>query len=268
MNVTLEPEFSLAERDVRAMVRLLGEVIAIPGDIRAKRRFLMDGLCELVDATSWAWCMAKFDPDKPPSFIGFEYGGFDEERFARFIEAMNHPGHGEITHRSSVELREKRTHLTRTLRQIDPAMVFETSAFGAAWARADIGAIILSQRPMEGGGVSGVAVYRSVGKPQFDARETRIVHIILSEVPWLHFTAFPDQASQDITRLYPRHRTILNLLTEGWGRKQVADHLGLSINTVHGYSKVIFKHFGVHSQAELIARLTKGDGGDRQDLAS
>ena len=36
------PETSLSEHDVRAIVRLLGEVIATPGDIRAKRRFLMD----------------------------------------------------------------------------------------------------------------------------------------------------------------------------------------------------------------------------------
>ena len=37
---------------------------------------------------------------------------------------------------------------------------------------------------------------------------------------------------------------------------------GLSVNTVHGYAKVIFKHFGVHTQSELVTRFTKGDGGD------
>ena len=79
------------------MVRLLGEVIAAPGDIRAKRRLLMDGLCDLVAATSWAWCMAEFDPDKPPSFIGFEHGGWDDERFAKYVEAMNHPDMAAVT---------------------------------------------------------------------------------------------------------------------------------------------------------------------------
>ena len=85
----------------------------------------------------------------------------------------------------------------------------------------------------------------------------------LSEVPWLHFKAFPDKLSQETTNLYPRHRTVLNCLCEGWSRKKIADHLGLSPNTIHGYSKVVFKHFGVHSQAELMARFSKGDGGDR-----
>lgn len=100
-------------------------------------------------------------------------------------------------------------------------------------------------------------------RPHFVEREARIAHIVLSEVPWLHFKAFPDRQSKEMTNLYPRHRTVLNCLCEGWSRKTIADHLGLSTNTVHGYSKVIFKHFGVHSQAELVARFSKGDGGDR-----
>ncbi|MFT3991564.1 MAG: helix-turn-helix domain-containing protein [Luteolibacter sp.] len=252
----MKPDTTLAESDVRTIVRLLGDVISAPGDHPQKRRLLMNGLCELVTATSWAWCMAEFDPEKPPSFLGFEHDGWDENRFAKYIEAMNHPQHGEITHRSSIELKEKGTHLTRTLRQIDPEMHFESSAIGAAWAKADIDAIILSQRPMKGGGVSGTAVYRRLGKPQFN------VLSVLSEVPWLHFSAFPDEQSRGITRLYPRHRIVLNLLCEGWPRKKIAAHLNISENTVHGYIKEVFRHFTVHSQSELIARFTKGDGGD------
>ncbi|WP_205760932.1 helix-turn-helix transcriptional regulator [Luteolibacter luteus] len=256
------PQSPLTEQDVRDIVRLLGSVIAEPGGLTEKRRFLMDGLCSLVNATSWAWCMAEFDPDKPPSFVGFEHGGWDEERFARYIEAMNHPDMEEVTRPSSIELREKGTQLTRTLRQMDPPMRLENSKAGELWAKADIGTLLISQRPMDGGGISGVAVYRRLGEPHFDERESRIAHIVLSEVPWLHFQSFPDRQTPELERLYPRHRTVLNLLCEGWSRKRIADHLGLSVNTVHGYSKAIFRHFGVHSQPELIRRLTKGDGGD------
>jgi DNA-binding CsgD family transcriptional regulator len=252
----------LTEEDVRSMVRLLGDVIALPGGFAEKRRHLMDGLCALIDATSWAWCMAEFDPDKPPSFIGFEHGGWGEERFARYIEAMNHPDMEAVTRPSSVELKARGTQLTRTLRQMDPPGLLEKSDAGPLWAKADIGTLLISQRPMDGGGTSGVAVYRRLGEPDFDARESRIAHIVLSEVPWLHFQSFPDRPAREVSRLYPRHRTVMNLLCEGWSRKRIADHLNLSVHTVHGYAKTIFKHFGVHSQAELIARFTKGDGGD------
>ena len=252
----------LTEGDLRDIVRLLGEIISSQGGITEKRRMLMDGLCGIIQASSWVWCMAEFDPDKPPSFIGLEHGGWDDARFGCYLEAMNHPDMEAVTRPSSMELREKGTHLTRTRRQMDPDMLLEQSSAAAFWERANIGALMTSQRPMTGGGISGIGVYRELGHPHFSEREARIAHIILSEIPWLHFQSFPDSKAQEITRLYPRHRTILNLLCEGWSRKKIADHLNLSVNTVHGYSKVIFKHFNVHSQAELIARLTRGDGGD------
>ena len=262
MNGSPNRQSSLSEEDVRAIVRLLGRVIASTGDIDAKRRILMEGLCDLVKAESWVWCMAEYDPDQAPSFVGMVHGGFDDSRFVRFVEAMNHPAIADVTRSSTLELQAKGTHLTRTLRQMDPDSLLESSSAAPYWVKANIGTLMVSHRPMAEGGISTIGVYRQVGAPHFADRETRIAHILLSEVPWLHFRAFPEQGNLEIARLYPRHRTILNLLCEGWNRKKIADHLELSINTVHGYVKAIFQHFGVHSQAELISRFTKGDGGD------
>ncbi len=254
---------TLPEANVRKLVRLLGEVIAAPGDIHKKRRLLMDGLCGLIDATAWVWAMSEFHPDKPPSSIGLEHGGFDEERFARYLDAINHPAMEPVTRPSSLDLQARGVHLTRTRLQMDPHGLLENSAAGRFWEKANIGPLMTSMRPMKGGGMSAIGIYRALGEIHFTSREAQIAHIILSEVPWLHFQEFPDKPSQEITRLYPRHRTVLNCLCEGWSRKKIADHLGLSTNTIHGYSKVIFKHFDVHSQAELLARFSKGDGGDR-----
>jgi len=260
MDSALIHQSPLSEEDLRSIVRLLGEVIAATGDIDAKRRVLMEGLCELIDAESWVWCMARYEPDQPPSFVGMVHGGFDEARFARFVEAIHHPAIGTAARASTLELKDKEAHLTRTLRQMDPDSLWESSPAASYWMRANIGTLIVSQRPMKEGGISTIGVYRRLGCPHFDERETRIAHLLLSEVPWLHFRAFPDRGGQQIARLYPRHRTILNLLCEGWNRKKIAGHLELSINTVHGYVKAIFQHFGVHSQAELISRFAKGDG--------
>ncbi len=262
MDISPNPTSSLAESDVRAMVRLLGEVIVASGEINEKRRLLMDGMCELIGATAWVWSMSEFHPDKPPSSVGLVHGGFDEARFALYLEAINHPAMEAVSRPSSLELQTKGTHLTRTRRQMDPQGLLDQSAAGPLWEKLDIGPLIMSLRPMESGGVNAIRVYRTLGEPHFHEREAKIAHIILSEVPWLHYSAFPDQASHEITNLYPRHRTILNLLCEGWSRKKIAGQLGLSVNTVHGYTKVIFKHFGVHSQSELVTRFTKGDGGD------
>ena len=52
MNSTSDSSFTLPEQDVRQIVRLLGEVIAAPGDLHEKRRLLMGGLCRLIDSTA------------------------------------------------------------------------------------------------------------------------------------------------------------------------------------------------------------------------
>lgn len=254
---------SLDEKDVRAIVRVLGDVIAVPGPLPEKRVMLMDGLCQIVGATSWVWSISEFHPDKPPTSVGLIHGGFDETRLAGYLEAINHPAMEAVSRPSSLELLEKGTHLTRTRLQMDPTGQLDRSDAGPLWKKLDIGPLIMSLRPMADGGVNAIRVYRSLDQPHFSERETRIVHIILSEIPWLHFATFPDPKSREMVNLYPRHRTVLNCLCEGWSRKKIAEHLGLSINTVHGYSKFVFKHFGVHSQSQLIARLTRGDGGDQ-----
>lgn len=250
----------LSEEDVRGIVRVLGTVIAAIGDIDVKRKVLMEGLCGLVNAESWVWCVARPEPDRPPSFVGVVHGGFDDARLASFVEAMNRPALEAITRNSLSEAGTTEPRLARTTRQTDPGSPLERSPAAPYWIRADIGTLMVSQRTMPDGGISAIGVYRRVGAPQFDERETRLAHILLSEVPWLHFLVFPDPKSQDFARLYPRHRTILRLLRKGWSRKKIASHLNVSINTVHGYAKAIFQHFGVHSQAELVSRFPKGCG--------
>lgn len=255
------PDGSLAERDVRAIVRLLGEVIAMRGDINECRRKLMDGVCTLIGAHSWLWCMAEMEPGRPLSHSGILHGGFDDERFAWFLQAIHHPCLAKANHIAAGLLLQEKRHITLGRQRVeDPEFPVLSGECGELWHKAGIGTLMLSLRPMETGGATGVGLYRRPEATDFSEREIRIAHIILTEVPWLHYESFPDKAT--FSRLSPRHRTVLNLLCEGWSRKKIAEHLGVSENTVHGYAKEVFRHFGVHSQAELITRFSKGIGGD------
>jgi DNA-binding CsgD family transcriptional regulator len=49
-------------------------------------------------------------------------------------------------------------------------------------------------------------------------------------------------------------RQVLRALLEGDGDKQIARRLGLTRYTVNQYVKSLFRHFGVQSRAELLAR--------------
>ena len=47
---------------------------------------------------------------------------------------------------------------------------------------------------------------------------------------------------------------MLELLLGGQNEKQFAECLGLSIHTIHQYTKAVFRAFGVSGRAELMAK--------------
>jgi DNA-binding CsgD family transcriptional regulator len=259
---------TLSEPDVRAIVRLLGEVAALQGDHAAKKRFLMDGLCALIDADFWVWGLAsQFEPGKPPVYIGGTLGGFSEESIAKYLVAVEAP----VTHRLTIEpiteLHHKKNHLTRTLGQLsnqsqghwndwsDPGAVL--------WQDAGIGSVIVSFRSIEESSVSSVGIYRKFSSDAFSERDGRIAHIILSEVPWLHEMGWPDDRAVSVPKLSPRKRLILELLLQCCSRKQIASDLAITENTLSGYIKEIYRHFSVQSHPELLRKFYQGNGGDR-----
>jgi DNA-binding NarL/FixJ family response regulator len=52
--------------------------------------------------------------------------------------------------------------------------------------------------------------------------------------------------------LSPQLQAVLAMLLEGDREKQLAARLGLSRHTVHDYIKVVYRHFGAQSRAELM----------------
>jgi DNA-binding NarL/FixJ family response regulator len=62
--------------------------------------------------------------------------------------------------------------------------------------------------------------------------------------------------------LSPRMRQTLELLLAGDSEKQVAHKLKLSQHTVHVYAKSLYKHFGVSSRGELLARCLGAPAGE------
>jgi DNA-binding CsgD family transcriptional regulator len=257
-----EPQ--LDERDVRAMVRLLGEVCSSPGNHAEMKRHLMHGLAELTGADCWVWCfVAEPRTTEPPVLVSFAQGGFSDERFAKFLAATEHPGSARNTATIIAAAREKRTQQTRLREQLIPTEEFHASSAYGAWCDADIGGVIVSLRQLDDVCQSAIGLYRGLDKPLFTARESRIAHILISEVPWLHELGWPEDRGVTVPQLTPRQRLTLNLLLQGSSRSQIAEHLEISPHTADGYVKDVYRHFGVHSHAELIMRFQSGDGGDR-----
>ncbi len=255
-------EFELEEKDVRALVRLLGEAAAIDSPDK-QRLHVMAGLRELVDADAWVWGVAPLLlPGQQPVYVFRHTHGFDETRMTRFLQAVEHPDTGAMTAPLAVAMIEAQGRVTRELGRIVPMERFNSSPARRFWEAADIGPLVLSIGPVPEVGTSVVGFYRKLGSPAFTPRETRMMHILLTEMPWLHEVDMPHAAARPAQKLAPRQRLIVNQLVCGHSRKHIATDLGLAENTVNGYVKQIYQHFGVHSQAELVARFRRGDGKD------
>lgn len=61
-------------------------------------------------------------------------------------------------------------------------------------------------------------------------------------------------APEDAPALTARERQVLELMVRGKSVPDVANLLGLSVYTVQGYSKAIYKKLQVHNRAELVRR--------------
>ena len=67
-----------------------------------------------------------------------------------------------------------------------------------------------------------------------------------------------DAARGSCLSLSPRETEVLDLLTKGYGNKEIADRLGLSVETIRSYLKNIYDKMHVHSRAEAVAKYITG----------
>lgn len=254
---------TLSSDDSRAIIRLLGGVCAHPGNHVAKKRHLMEGLCRIIDADSWGWGLAaQIDPTEPSIHISLLHGRFSEEAYAAFTQAYDHPEMNGVRALLASELDEKRCHLTRLRQQVNSEESCKKSEVYPFWQSAEINGTIISLCPLDRTTFSIVGIYRRLSSGLFTPREKRIAHFLLSEVPKIHAEGWPDDHGITLLALSTREGTVLDLLMQGYSRNKIATSLGISLHTVNDYVKAVFKNFNVHSQAELIVRFQRGDGGD------
>lgn len=98
-----------------------------------------------------------------------------------------------------------------------------------------------------------------LGDVPFDRNERRVVDIIFRHSRWLDGSE-PLKGIPDRSAAIKPVRTIQVLagLLEGRSRKAIADELGISVNTVAGYAKEIYRLHRVKSQAMLMGVFVTG----------
>lgn len=232
----------VAEDDIRGMLRLIGQIHRMSGEPLARWRCLLDGLCHLVRAD--VGIMARIVNELPnqqrwiTSVV--DYGSpTDDERqqilgyfkVHEFVEAKHSP-------------------------EVDQ------SSWGGAWycEAADTDQFLFGLcRTPQSEFCYGLGLHRRPNHPPFLEEHRRIIDLFMSELSWLYQSILSLPGDSRGISLSPRLSQTLERLMAGDSEKQVAYNLGLSQHTVHGYIKTIYRHFGVSSRGELLARCLATD---------
>ncbi|HEX8916520.1 MAG TPA: helix-turn-helix transcriptional regulator [Humisphaera sp.] len=259
---------TLAVEDVRAIVRLLGEVAEMaptPADPAARKRHLLTGLAAMVGADVWLWHQGRgMPPKESPMLFAELHGGYDsDEQRTHHLLALTDP---EFDARCQQRIGDHcawdaAPHVTRTRRQfVDDTVWYAGTEYARRLCQAGLDDCMLAMYLLAPDAWSGIGLWRRAGRDPFSARDRCIVHVVTSEVDWLHREGTDVPAADHVVSLPPRLRQVLLLTLAGHGRKEIAAKLDLSPHTIGDYHKALHKHFGVRSRVELMRQFMSGGG--------
>ncbi len=247
----------ITDEDITDVVRLLGEVAGMTEPLADRRRRIMEGLVALTGSDTWMWVASRgLEDGRGGPFYLLDGGWVDDAQRTAVWHANAQP---EVMASLGTGI-DFRRH--------------ETFAYDAGHAGWGDGAIfrqyieptglhhlLFSIYPLDRACTSGIGVHRRAGRPPYGTRDRALIHLVVSQLDWLHRAGTDVPANTDALReLTPRQREILVHLLGGDSRKQVATKLGLSPFTVHDHVKGIYKCLGVSSNTELLARFLPAGG--------
>ena len=111
--------------------------------------------------------------------------------------------------------------------------------------------VIASLRTLDSTTESKILLLRNPSESGYSRREIHLTNLVLDEIPWLHWSEWPNPQPL-LDSLPPRQRLTMDLLLLGLGRKAIATQMRISEGTVSGYMRELYQQYGVNSQAELM----------------
>ncbi|WP_342378110.1 LuxR C-terminal-related transcriptional regulator [Myxococcus stipitatus] len=250
----------LRSHQVRALVRLLNEAHELPAEGSTRASHLISGLLGILHAAVGGLVTdCDFRPGGHGAFVAVTLEGWDSttlpalQVLAREGSAFN-PGLRALMQRCP---ETPSSLVTATRREL----VVNRDWYGAPYIEEHLApahlddALYTCLRMHEATVVQGMGFYRARNERPFDEADKNLVHLFHAECGTLlrPRALEVDEALQ--ARLSRRERQTLELLLRGMMDKEIAGQLGISPFTVNQYTKALYRRFGVHSRAALIARL-------------
>jgi DNA-binding CsgD family transcriptional regulator len=247
---------NVRQKDVRALLRIMGELHELPRDGETQGEHLMTRICELVGGKlALVGVMRAGEDGNGPQLLRCVVGGsFDDQvrsALALYVDGMYaaDPSPGLIQDIADQTVVRARQEL------IADRDWYRHPHVAEARRAADIDGYLAAVYPLGEPGLFGsFAVSRTWKDRRFGARERTLLGLLNAELGWFYRRLRPVRDDTPLATLAPQVRRTLELLLTGVSEKEAARELGLSRHTVHDYVKVLYRRFEVSSRAELMAR--------------
>lgn len=263
----------LCSADVRALLRLLGELRELGAEPAAWRAHLVASLEALCSAQVAVTAELRVNDNPEAStncaeavtpLQAIDHGldaGF-RERFYRDLYFIDHRSDDALT--AVVPLYGSAFTVSRQNVIADRHWDRSMSA-NERFRPLGCDDFILSMMPVASLGViSSMDVYRGPGA-RFSERERLLVELVHGELA----NDWNRVEREEGARLTPRQRQVLAHLMAGASEKELAFELNVSPHTVHEHIKALHRAFGARSRGELFARVAKAKGqGQRTRLVA
>jgi DNA-binding CsgD family transcriptional regulator len=259
---------SLQGGDVRALLRLVGEVRELGDSPQAWRAHLAAELSRLCsaravvsnelyvrtpasraeqEAINAGSCEAAAKP-----VVVADAGVHDSDRDRFYSEVIWYDHRADHTLQGLLPLYGK-TFVRSRAELCRDADWYGSELANAGFRSQDCDDFIMSMCAVpEASAISLVELFRPWGDSPFGERERLLVHLVHEELA-VDFSA----AERDAPRLAPRLKQVLALLCQGLSEKQVAVELEVSPHTVHDYVKQLYRAHRVGTRGELLARVAR-----------
>ncbi|HET6336338.1 MAG TPA: LuxR C-terminal-related transcriptional regulator [Polyangiales bacterium] len=260
---------ALETNDVRALLRLLGELRELGADPAAWRSHLAQQLESLLEAR--VSLIAEFAvPTEPPG----------STNCADVVTVLQAADFGLDAGVRDPFYRE----VCFTDHETDDALQRIVPLYGSTFtiARADVVAdrqwdrsnianqhyrahgcddFVFSMAPVASFGVISTIAMYSGARQRFGAREKLFIELLHEELA----RDFRRSERQQ-PRLTPRQRQVMERLVAGASEKELAYEFQVSAHTAHDHVKALYRAFGSHSRGEFLAAVQKRNAAPRAHL--
>ncbi len=248
--------------DVESIVRIISNIAGMDETMGAQRRCLMNALAKLIAADGWEWRVAvRANGDPRPSSVNHMHGGLNDSQIAGLIEQSLLP-HDDQSPECEAIWREvqKGDHFTFTRRQlVDDDDWYPHPTVKRLRIERGLDDFVYSCQPCNSIAVSATVFLRVTDAEPFTERERELVHLVMSNVDWMHHAIVPQTHDCRVSEMTPRQRVVLDFLLQGYSRLEIGEALNISPHTANDHIKRIYKHFKVNSHIGLIRHFSCGD---------